>query len=116
VTWDADVSSLTSGALGAAARSAASDPAVAVWSLGATGAPLYVAGIRVDGMAMLPGHGGSLQPVSILGHLPDGPGQVVLGERTLAAIHSGLGAVTEVSLAGTHRGGSGSSAQRSSRR
>jgi putative ABC transport system permease protein len=60
-----------------------------------------VAGIRVDGMAMLPGHGGSLQPVPILGHLPDGPGQVVLGERTLAAIHSRLGAMTGVSLAGT---------------
>ena len=100
VTWDADVSNLTNGALGAAARSAASDPAVAAWAVGATGAPLYVSGIRVDGMAMAPGHGGSLQPVSILGHLPDGPGQVVLGERTLAAIHSGLGAMTEVSLAG----------------
>lgn len=100
VTWDADVSSLTNGVLDAAARSAASDPSVTAWAVGDSGAPLYVAGIRADGMAMPPGHGGSLQPVPILGHLPNRPDQVVLGKRTLAAIHSRLGATTEVSLAG----------------
>jgi FtsX-like permease family len=100
VTWDADVSSLTNGVLDAAARSAASDPSVTAWAVGDSGAPLYVAGIRADAMAMPPGHGGALQPVPILGHLPHRPDQVVLGERTLAAIHSRLGATTEVSLEG----------------
>jgi putative ABC transport system permease protein len=48
---------------------------------------------------MLPGHGGSLLPVPIQGHLPTGAGQIALGERTLAGIHSRIGAVIEVSLA-----------------
>ena len=100
VTWDAYVTSVTEGAMGPAVRIAESDPSVAGWSLGDSGAPLYAGGIRVDAIAMLPGHDGSLLPVPIQGHLPDEPGQIALGERTLAAVHSRVGATIGVSLTG----------------
>ncbi len=100
VTWDAYVSSVTEGAMGPAVRIADSDPSVAGSSLGDSGAPLYVGGVRADAIAMLPGRDGSLLPVPIQGHLPDGPGQIALGERTLAAVHSRVGATIGVSLAG----------------
>ena len=100
VTWDAYVTSVTEGAMGPAVRIAESDPSVAGWSLGDSGAPLYVGGIRVDAIAMLPGHDGSLLPVPIAGPSPRWPGQIALGERTLAAVHSRVGATVAVSLTG----------------
>ena len=100
VTWEAYVTSVTEGAMGPAARIVERDPSVAVWSLGDSGAPLSVSGIRADAIAMPPGHHGSLLPVPLQGHLPDGPGQIALGQRTLAATRSHIGGTTEVSLAG----------------
>jgi hypothetical protein len=97
VTWDAYVSSVTEGAMGPAVRIAHHDPSVAGWSLGDSGAPLYVGGIRADAIAMPPGRD-ALLPVAIQGHLPDEPGQIALGERTLAAVHSHVGATIGVSL------------------
>ena len=72
---------------------------MAGWSLGDSGAPLYVGGVRADAIAMLPGRD-ALLPVPVQGHLPDAPGQIALGERTLAAAHSRVGATIGVSLAG----------------
>jgi hypothetical protein len=99
VTWNAYVSSVTEGAMGPAVRIADRDPSVAGSSLGDSGAPLYVGGIRADAIAMLPGRD-ALLPVPIQGHLPDEPGQIALGERTLAAVHSRVGATIGVSLTG----------------
>ena len=85
--------------MGPAVRIADRDPSVAGSSLGDSGAPLDVGGIRADAIAMLPGRY-ALLPVPIQGHLPDGPGQLALGERTLAAVHSRVGATIGVSLTG----------------
>jgi hypothetical protein len=64
------------------------------------GAPLTIRGVAVDSMAMNSGHGGSMLPVPIAGHLPDRPGQIALGARTLAAVHARLGQTVRVSLGG----------------
>jgi hypothetical protein len=49
---------------------------------------------------MNPGHGGSQPPVPVTGRLPVRPGEIALGARTLAAVHSRVGATVQVSLAG----------------
>jgi putative ABC transport system permease protein len=49
---------------------------------------------------MLPGHHADLLPVPMQGHLPLGPGEIAVGERTLAAMHARLGQSVAVSLAG----------------
>jgi hypothetical protein len=103
VTWDASVQNLDPDApqgVLPAARSIARDPRVAAWATGYVGAPLNIRGVAVDSMAMNPGHGGSMLPVPIAGHLPDRPGQIALGARTLAAVHARLGQTIPVSLGG----------------
>ena len=98
VTWDAAVKNLLSAGVGQAARSAATDPAVAAWAEGSFGIPLTIRGVGVGGIAMLPGHSGSLLPVLTQGRLPRGPGEIVLGERTLATTGGHLGGTVSVSL------------------
>ena len=100
VTWDAYVSNLEDGGIVQAARDVARDPAVAAWAVGYSGPPLTIRGVSAGGIALLPGHGGSLQPVLLRGHLPSGPGEIAVGERTLAAAHGHLGETVRVSLAG----------------
>jgi hypothetical protein len=55
-------------------------------------------------MAMLPGHHGALLPVPLQGHLPRGPGEITVGERTLAAVHARVGQTVKVSLGGFRPG------------
>jgi len=98
VTWDAFVSNTQQAGIGPAARSAASDPAVAAWVTGYSGAPLTMRGVRADVIALLPGHRASLLPVLTQGHLPGRPGEIVVGARTLAAMHARLGETVAVSL------------------
>jgi ABC-type lipoprotein release transport system permease subunit len=104
VTWSAYVSNSQSTGIGQAASSIGSDSGVTAWSAGYSAIPMSISGVRADGIAMLPGHGGSLLPVPIRGHLPTGAGQIALGEHTLAAIHARIGATVEVSLAGFRPG------------
>ena len=92
----------TVGAVAAGARSIARDSGAAAWSVGYSGAPMVVRGVRADAIAMNPGHGGSLMPVLIAGRLPRRADEITLGARTLAAIHSHLGAAVGVSLGGPH--------------
>ena len=49
---------------------------------------------------MLPGHDAALLPVTLQGHLPRGPGEIAVGELTLAAIHAHVGQTIKVSLGG----------------
>jgi hypothetical protein len=98
VTWDAYVSNLSQGGVSAAVRGAAADPAVAAWAEGSSGIPLSIGGVGVGGIALLPGHDGSLMPVLTQGRLPRGPGEIVLGERTMAAAGAHLGETVSVSL------------------
>jgi hypothetical protein len=99
VTWSAYVSNSQSAGIGQAAGSLRRDSSVTAWSAGYSAVPISVSGVRADGIAMLPGHGGSLLPVPVQGHLPTGADQIALGEHTLAAIHARIGSVIEVSLA-----------------
>jgi ABC-type lipoprotein release transport system permease subunit len=98
VTWDAYVSNMQQAGITHAARAAASDPAVAAWATGYSGAPVTIRGVRADTIALLPGHHGSLLPVLLQGHLPLGPGEIAVGERTLAAMHARLGETVDVAL------------------
>ena len=99
VAWDAYVSNQFSAGVSAAARGAATDPAVTAWAEGYSGAPLSIQGFGVGAIALLPGHYGSLMPVLIQGRLPRGPGEIVLGERTLAEAGAHVGETVNVSLA-----------------
>ena len=49
---------------------------------------------------MLPGHHGDLLPVPVRGHLPGGPDEITVGEKTLAAMHARIGQTVAVSLDG----------------
>lgn len=100
VTWDAFVSNTQGRGIGVAASSLAGRPGVTAWSAGYSGFPLSVRGVRADGIAMLPGHHGALLPVPLQGQLPRGPGEITVGERTLAAMHARIGQMMKVSLGG----------------
>ena len=104
VTWDAFVSNTQQRGIGAAASSLAGQPGVTAWSAGYSGFPLSIRGVRADGIAMLPGHHAALLPVALQGHLPRGPGEIAVGERTLAAIHAHVGQTIKVSLGGFRPG------------
>ena len=115
--WDARVISITSQvSVLPAARAVGRDGRVAAWSIGYVGAPLNIRGVEVDAIAMSPGHRGSLLPITLSGRLPRGPGEITLGARTLAALHSRVGSTLRVSLADGPRRPSGSSARPCSRR
>jgi ABC-type lipoprotein release transport system permease subunit len=100
VTWDAYVSNAQQGGVEGAIRGLADRPGVAAWSAGYSGVPLTVKGVRADGIAMQPGHHGNLLPVPMRGQLPSGPGEIAVGEGTLAAMHARIGQTVPVSLAG----------------
>ena len=103
-TWELAVGNLQDGPVAAAGPSVNSDHQVAAWSEAYVGAPIEIRGIQVGSFAMGPGRGASsLMPVLTAGRLPDGAGDIVLGERTLAAIHSRIGATVSVSIEGMSR-------------
>ena len=58
---------------------------MAAWAEGYAGAPLTIRGVGMGSIALFPGHNGSLMPVLTQGRLPAGPGEIVLGDGTLAA-------------------------------
>jgi ABC-type lipoprotein release transport system permease subunit len=104
VTWDAFVSNTQQRGISAAANSLGRRPSVTAWSAGYSGFPLSIRGVRADGIAMLPGHHAALLPVTLQGHLPRRPGEIAVGERTLAAIHAHVGQTIKVSLGGFRPG------------
>jgi hypothetical protein len=99
VTWDAFVSNPLDEGVGDAVRGLTTDPAVAAWAEGDSGAPLSVGGVGVGAIALLPGHKGSLMPVLTQGRLPRSPDEIVVGARTLAAVGGHLGGTVNVSIA-----------------
>ena len=104
VTWDAYVSNTQQHGVEGAVRGLTGRPGVTAWSAGYSGVPLMVRGVRTDGIALLPGHHGNLLPVPVQGHLPRGPGEITVGEKTLAAIHARIGQTVAVSLVGFRPG------------
>ena len=104
VSWDAlvtDEEFTTS--MAPAARSIAADPLVAEWSGTYAGAPLTVDGTPVGGVTTGPGPDGSLAAVALTGGPPLGAGDIVLGERTLAALRVRVGQTVSVGIAGLPR-------------
>jgi FtsX-like permease family/MacB-like periplasmic core domain len=98
VAWDANVGSPIGAEVTPVARIVARDPDVAAWSVGNSDAPLRVNGISVGGIAMSSGRGPSLMAAPVEGRLPRGPGEIVLGTRTLASAHTRVGATVLVSF------------------
>jgi ABC-type lipoprotein release transport system permease subunit len=76
----------------------AHDRQVAAWAIGYSGVPLRVGTAEMRGIALEPGHGGTLQPTIVRGRLPRA-GEIALGERTLASLHAHLGETVSVALA-----------------
>jgi putative ABC transport system permease protein len=79
------------------ARIVARDPDVVAWSVGNSSGLVRVNGISVGGIAMTSGRGPSLMAAPVVGRLPRGPGEIVLGTRTLASAHTRVGATVLVS-------------------
>ena len=104
VTWQAGVDNLQNGTLNTAARSIGRDPQVAAWSADLVGIPLVIHGDQVTSLAAVGGRdAGSLQPVLIAGRFPRGAHEILLGERTLAALGARIGSVLTASLPGFRR-------------
>ena len=102
VSWDADVQGVNDTGIAPAIATVARDPQVAAWTAADAGAPLQVNGVRAEAMAISPGHDRSFSPTPTQGRLPRAPGEITLGARTLAEIHSHVGATVTVTLAGSH--------------
>jgi ABC-type lipoprotein release transport system permease subunit len=104
VTWQAGVDNLQNGTLNAAARGVGRDPQVAAWSADLVGTPLVIHGEQVTSLAAVGGRDAdSLQAVLIAGRLPRGAHEIVLGERTMAALGARIGSVLTASLPGFAR-------------
>jgi ABC-type lipoprotein release transport system permease subunit len=99
VTWDAEVTTQTTRDLGPALAVAGDDPAVSDLAVGYAGFPLTVGHVRVDGVALRAERGASLMPAPLEGRRPTGPGEVMLGSRTMAALHTHVGATIKAVLA-----------------
>ncbi|MGH3272383.1 MAG: FtsX-like permease family protein [Trebonia sp.] len=104
VSWDALVSDAQfTTSVAPAARSVATDPAVASWSGTFAGVSLTVDGHAVGGVSTGPGPDGSLAAVALTGGPPAGAGDIVLGQRTLTAVGVRVGQTVSVGIAGLSR-------------
>ena len=65
--------------------------------------PLQIGGVQVGAITTGPGPDGSLAAVPLQGDPPRQAGDIVLGQRTLAAIHAHIGETVSVSVAGLRR-------------
>ncbi len=91
VTWDAQVVNPATDDVSAALPVLDQDGDVADVSFGYAGFPLVVDGVRVDGIAVAPVRGASLAPTPVEGRLPTEPDEVMLGTRTMTALHARIG-------------------------
>jgi len=99
VSWDALVANLEFNTpLTKALRSVESDPQVAQWSWTYVAAPLEVDGVPVGAVTTGPGLDGSLAAVPLQGSPPLQPGEIVLGQHTLAEIGAHVGDTVSVQV------------------
>lgn len=104
VTWQAGVDNLQNGTLNTAAQSVGRDPQVAAWTADLVGVPLVIHGDQVNSLAVVGGRDTvSLEPVLTAGRLPRGAHEIVLGERTMAALGARIGGVVTATLPGFGR-------------
>ena len=102
VSWDALVMNLQNSSMKPVAGSIARDPRVSQWSGTYVDVPLQIRGVQVGAITTGPGPDGSLAAVPLQGNPPRQPGDIVLGQRTLAAIHARIGDTVSVSVLGLH--------------
>ena len=102
-SWDALVLNLQNGSIAPAAHSIARDPQVSQWSGTYVAVPLQIRGVQVGAITTGPGPDGSLAAVPLQGNPPRQAGDIVLGQRTLAAIHARIGDTVSVSILGLHQ-------------
>lgn len=98
--WDAFVANVQNASMSTAAASVAHDPQVAHWTGTYMAVPIQVNGVRVDAVTTGPGPDGLLVAVPLAGRVPQGPGDIVLGARTLAATGARIGDTVRVSVSG----------------
>jgi putative ABC transport system permease protein len=99
VNWDAMVTQLQfATSLQPAQQAVAADPQVAAWTGSYEPVPLTVNGVVVGGVTTGPGPDGALAAVPIVGGPPAGSGEIVLGQRTLRAVHARVGGMVHVSV------------------
>jgi hypothetical protein len=103
VTWNAMVGSPQNSMLAPVAQSIAHDPQVSQWSGTYLPVPVEIRGVQIGAITTGPGPDGSLAAVPLAGRLPHQAGDIVLGERTLAAIHARIGDTVGVSIADFRR-------------
>ena len=72
---------------------------MAALSAGYTGVPLSIGATHVDGMAVDPFKGQTLMPTPLAGRRPGTPDEIMLGSRTMGALHARLGSTVRVTLA-----------------
>jgi hypothetical protein len=98
--WDAFVANVRNASMSAAAASVARDPDVTRWTGSYMTVPIQVNGVGVDAVSTGPGPDPSLVAVPLAGGAPRRPGDIVLGEHTLAAIGAHVGDTVRVSVTG----------------
>ncbi len=103
VSWDALVENLQNGSMAPAVHSIARDLQVSQWSGTYVAVPLQIRGVQAGAITTGPGPDGSLAAVPLQGNPPRQAGDIVLGQRTLAAIHARIGDTVSVSVIGLHR-------------
>ena len=100
VTWDAFVVNLQNGSVAPVERELARDAAAARWSATYPAIPVQVNGVQVGVITTSGDPGDTLAAVPARGRPPRGPGEIVLGERTLAAVGARIGGTVRVGIPG----------------
>jgi putative ABC transport system permease protein len=102
--WDAFVSDVSyPGSLAPAVTSVAADSAVARWTGSYGPIALDIDGAQVGAMTTGPGPDGILAATPLRGAQPESITDIVLGQRTLAALHARIGDTVTVAIAGLPR-------------
>jgi hypothetical protein len=102
--WDAFVSDVSyPGSLAPAASSVAADAAVARWTGSYGPIALDIGGVQVGAMTTGPGPDGILAATPLRGAQPESATDIVLGQRTLAALRARIGDTVTVAVVGLPR-------------
>jgi ABC-type lipoprotein release transport system permease subunit len=100
VTWDVIVEGLGDEPVATLERAVAADPQVASWAPAYVGVLVQVNGKQVGVITTSGGAGDAMAAVPVRGRPPRGPDEIVLGERTLAALGARVGDTVRVQIPG----------------
>ncbi len=99
VNWDGRVAENSGESIAPALPAVVGDGDVADVSSGYAGFSVVIGTLRVEGIAVAPDRGTSLQPTPVEGRLPTEPDEVMLGGRTMAALHAHVGSTVPAIVA-----------------